>query len=122
VAQPQKQEFTLSGVVGSVPLIYGANVSKFRYQMTNWRWDNTRSFGDQVDRSNPLSTGSGKVKLTGEPFCWYSSNDLSTKIELPSCRQYKPGNFLAVGPLNWDEIINEDDDNENWADAGGPRG
>ena len=112
----------MSGVVGSVLLIYGATVCKSRDQMTNWRWDNTRSFGEPVDRSNPQSTGSGKIKLTGEPFCLSSSDDLSTKIELPSCRQYKPGNFLAIGPLNWDEIINEDDDNENLADAGGPRG
>jgi hypothetical protein len=26
VAAPQEQEFTFSGVVGSLPLIYGANV------------------------------------------------------------------------------------------------
>jgi hypothetical protein len=39
------------------------------------------------------------------------------KIEPPSCRQYNPGNFHAVRPLNWDEIINGDVDVENWADA-----
>jgi hypothetical protein len=44
------------------------------------------------------------------------------KIEPPSCRQYKPGDFLAVRPLNWDETIDEDDDDENWADPGGPSG
>ena len=35
-----------------------------------------------------------------------------------SCRQYKPGDFLAITPLNWDEIINEDDNDENWVDPG----
>jgi hypothetical protein len=64
----------------------------------------------------------GKVKHTGEHFCWYGSDDLRAKIELPSCRQYKPGDFLAVRPLNWDEIIDEDHDDEDWADPGGPSG
>jgi len=43
-------------------------------------------------------------------------------IEPPSCRQYKPGDFLTIRPLNWDEIINEDDDDENWVDPGAPSG
>jgi len=86
---------------------------KTRDQMNNWRWDNPRAFGDQVDRSNPQTTSSGKVKRTGERFSWYSSDDLRAKIEPPSCRQYKPGDFLAVRPLNWDEIIDEDDDDDN---------
>jgi hypothetical protein len=29
---------------------------------------------------------------------------------------------MAVRPLNWDEIINADNDDENWADPGGPSG
>ena len=33
-----------------------------------------------------------------------------------------PSDFLADSPLNWDEIIDEDDDNENWADPGGLSG
>jgi len=41
-------------------------------------------------------------------------------IEPPSCWQYKPGNFLAVRPVNWDEIIDDDDDDENWADPRTP--
>ena len=90
--------------------------------MYNLRWDNPRAFEDQVDRSNPQSTSSGKVKRTGERFSWYGSDDLCAKIEPPSCRQYKPGDFLAVRPLNWDEIIDEDDDDENWADPGAPSG
>jgi hypothetical protein len=92
---------------------------KTRDQMNNWRWDNPRVFGDQVDRSNPQTTSSGKVKRTGKDFSWYGSDDLRAKIEPPSCRQYKPGDFLAVKRLNWDEIIDEDDDDENWADPGG---
>jgi hypothetical protein len=68
-------------------------------QMNNWRWDNPRTFGDQVDHSNPQKPSSGKVKHTGERFSWYGSDDLCAKIEPPSCRQYKPAHFLAVRPL-----------------------
>jgi len=93
---------------------------KTRDQMNNCRWDNPRAFGDQVNRSNPQTASSGKVKCTGERFSWYGSDDLRAKIELPSCWKYKPGNFLAVGSLNWDEIISEDGNDENWADPGAP--
>jgi hypothetical protein len=93
---------------------------KARDQKKNWRWDNPRAFGNQVDRSNLQTTSSGKVKHPGECFSWYGSDDLRAKIELPSRRQYKPGDFLAVRPLNWDEIIDEDDDDDNWADPGAP--
>jgi hypothetical protein len=95
---------------------------KTRDQMNNWRCDNSRAFGDQVDRSNPQTTSSEKVKRAGEHFSRYCSDDLRAKIEPPSCRQYKPGDFQAVRPLNWDEIIDEDDDDENWADPGAPSG
>jgi hypothetical protein len=95
---------------------------KTRDQMNNWRWDNPRAFGDQVDCSNPQTTSSGKVRRTGEHFSWYGSDDLKATIEPPSCRQNKPGDFLAIRPLNWDEIIDEDDDDENWADPGAPSG
>ena len=91
-------------------------------QMNNWRWDNPCGFGDQVDRSNPQTTSWGKVKRTGECFSWYGSDDLSAKMEPPSCRQYKPGDFLAIRPLNWDEVIDEDDDDDNWVDPGAPSG
>jgi hypothetical protein len=95
---------------------------KTRDQMNNWRWGNPRAFGEQVNRFNPQTTSSGKVKRTGERFSWYGSDDLRAKIEPPTCRQYKPGDFLAVRPLNRDEIIDQDDDDENWADPGGPSG
>jgi hypothetical protein len=94
---------------------------KTRDQMNNWRWNNPRAFRDHVDRSNPQTTSSGKVKRTGEHFSWYASNDLRAKIELPSCRQYKPGNILAVRPLNWDEITDEEDGDNNSADPRAPR-
>jgi hypothetical protein len=51
-----------------------------------------------------------------------SSNDLRAKIEPASYRQYKPGDFLAVRPLRWDEIIDKDDDDNNWGDRGAPSG
>jgi hypothetical protein len=91
-------------------------------QMNNWRWDNPRAFGDKVNRSNPQTTSLGKVKRTGERFSWHGSDDLSAEIEPPSRRQNTPGDFLAVRPLNWDEIIDEDDDDGNWADPGAPSG
>jgi hypothetical protein len=50
----------------------------------------------------------------------YGSYDLREKIEPPCCHKYEPGDFPAVRPLNWDEIIDEDDDDENWADPGMP--
>jgi hypothetical protein len=82
-------------------------------QMNNWRWDNPWTFGDHVDLSNPQTTSSGKVNRTGEHFPWYGHDDLKVKIEPPSCRQYKPGDVLAVRPLNWDQTIDEIDDDEN---------
>jgi len=91
-------------------------------QMQNWRWDNPCGFGDQVDRSNPHTTSFGKLKRTGKPFSWYGSDDLRAKIEPPRCWQYKPGHFLAIKPLNWDETIDKDDHNGNWADPGGRSG
>jgi len=91
-------------------------------QMNNWRWDNPHAFGDQVDHSKPQATSSGKVKRTSEGFSWYGSDGLRAKIEPRSCWQYKPGDFLAVRPLNWVEIIDQNDDDENWADPGGPCG
>jgi len=88
--------------------------------MINWRWDKPRAFGDQVDRSNLPTTSSGKVQRTSEYFSWYGSDDLWARIESPSCWQYKPGNFLAVGPQHWDEIIDEDDDDVIWVDPRAP--
>jgi hypothetical protein len=93
---------------------------KTRNQMNHWRWDNPVTFGDQDDHSYPHTTSLGKVKLTGERFSWYGCDNPKAKIEQPSCWQYKPGEFLFIRPLNWDEIIDEDDDDENWADPGGP--
>ena len=89
--------------------------------MNDWGWDNPRAFEDQVDCSNPQKTILGKVKHTSERFSWYGSDNLSTMIELPCWRQYKPGDFRAVKPLNSDQIIDEDDD-ENRADPGAPSG
>jgi hypothetical protein len=90
--------------------------------MNNWSWDNPRAFVDDVDHSNPETTNLGKVKRTGEHFFWYSSDDLMAKTEPPSCRQYKPGDFLAFRLVNWDGIINEDDNDDTWADPGAPSG
>ena len=90
--------------------------------VNNWRWDNHRAFGDQVDRSNLQTSSLGKVKRTGERFSLDSSDGLRAKIEPPSCRQYKPGDIQAVRPLNWDEIIDRDDDDETWADPSVPSG
>jgi hypothetical protein len=72
--------------------------------MNNWRWDNPHAVGNEVDRSNPQKTSPWKVQRTCERFSWYSSDDLRSKIEPPSCRQYKPGEFLASRLMNWDEM------------------
>jgi hypothetical protein len=37
-----------------------------------------------------------------------------------SCRQYKATDVLAFRPLNWDETIEDDDDDENRTNPGGP--
>ena len=100
----------------------GQMFDKTRHQMNNWRWDYLSAFGDQVDRSNLQTTSSGKGKRAGQRFLWYCNDDLRARIEPPSSRQYKRGDFLAVKPLHWDEIIDEDDDDENWADPGTPSG
>jgi hypothetical protein len=91
-------------------------------QMNNWRWDNPGAIREQVNSSNPQTTNSGKDKRTTKRFSWYCSNDLRAMIEPPSCRQYKPGDFLAVRQRNWDEIIHKDDVDENWAHSGVPSG
>jgi hypothetical protein len=88
--------------------------------MNDWRRDNPRAFGQQVNCSHPEITSVWKVKRTVERFSWYGSDDLMAKIEPPSCREYKPGDFLAIRPLSWDEIIDKGDDDENLADSGGP--
>jgi hypothetical protein len=58
------------------------------------------------------------VKRSSKHTTWYGSDELMSKLELPCCRQYKPGDFLAIGWLNCDETIVKDDDDENWADRG----
>jgi len=85
--------------------------------MNNWRWNNTRAFRDH---SNSQTTSSGVIKGTGKRFSWYGSDDSRGKIEPPTCRQYKPGDFLVVRPLSSHGMINKDGDNENWADPGAP--
>jgi hypothetical protein len=75
-----------------------------------------------MNRTNPDTTSLGMVKRTGEHFSWYGSDNLMAKIEPPSSRQYKPGDFLAIRPDNWDELIHEDNDDGNWAHPGGPSG
>jgi len=98
----------------------GQMLDKTRDQMNNRRWDNPQAFRDQVDCSDPQTTSSGMVKWIGECTTWYGSDDLRAKIEPPSYQQYKPGDMLAVRPLNWEEIIDEDDDDETWVYPGAP--
>jgi len=98
----------------------GQMFDKTRDQMGNSKWDNPCAIRDQVNRCNQQTTNSVRVKRTDERFSSSGSDDLRAKIEPPSCRQYKPGHFMAVRPLNWDEIINEDIDDHNWANAGAP--
>ena len=71
-------------------------------QMSSWRWDNPCTLGDQVVRSIQQTTSSENVQCTDECFSWSGSDDLRAKIEPPCCWQYKPGDFMAVRPLNRD--------------------
>jgi len=64
----------------------GRMFDKTRDQMNNWRWDNPCACWDRVDRSNPQTTNSGKVKPSGGHFSWYGSDHPRAKIEPPSCR------------------------------------
>jgi hypothetical protein len=91
---------------------------KTHHHMNNWKCDNPHALGDQVYHSDPQKTRLGIVKRTGECFSSYGRDDLRAKIEPPSCRQYKPGDVLAVRPLDCDKIIDQNDDDENWADPG----
>ena len=100
----------------------GQMFDQSRDQMHNWRLGNPRTLRDYVDRSNRQTTSWGKVKHTGERFSSYGWDDLRAMIEPPSCRQYKPGDCLASRPLNWDEIFDKHDDDENWVDPGAPSG
>jgi hypothetical protein len=102
------------------PTYMGQMFRKTQDTMINRRWDNPHAFGDEVDCSNLVTIRSGKVKCTSKHFSWYGSKDLRGKIERPSCQQYKAGDYLAIRPLNWDEIFGEDDDDENMADAAAP--
>jgi hypothetical protein len=86
--------------------------------MNNRRWDNRSAFGDQADRPKLQTSSSKEVKCTGERFSWYSCDDIRAKIEPPRCQQYTPGAFLSGIPLNSDEILAHDVDDENWVDHG----
>jgi hypothetical protein len=88
----------------------GRKFFKTHHRMKYWRWGNPHAFEHQVNRSNQKTSSSGMVKPTGEHFSGYSSDDLRHMIELPTCWQYKPGDILAIRSLNWDEIINDNDD------------
>ena len=88
--------------------------------MNNYKWDCPHAFGNQVNFSNPQTTSLGNVKRTGEWFSWYCSDDFRAKIQPPSSRQYKPGDFLAVRQLNRDVIIDKDVDDETSVDPGTP--
>jgi hypothetical protein len=95
---------------------------KTRNQINNGRWDNPHAFEDQVASSNLQPIRSENPIATGEHFSLYGSDHLRANIEPPSWQQFYPGDFLGVGPLNWDEIIDDDDDEVSWPDAGTPSG
>jgi len=91
-------------------------------QMIHWKWDNPHPIREQVDRSKPQTRSSRKFQRTSEGFSGYGSHDLRVKIEQPCWRQYKPRNFIAVILRYWGEMMDEDDDDMNWTDAGAPSG
>jgi len=98
----------------------GRMLDKTLERMINWQWDNPRALRYGVEQFNPETPSSGKVKHYHEDFSWYGSDVLRATIEPPSCSHYKPTECVAIRPLNGDGMINEDDDDENWVDPGGP--
>jgi len=48
----------------------GQMLDKTHDQITNWRWDNPRAYGDHVDCCNPWTTSLRKVKCTSKQICW----------------------------------------------------
>jgi len=84
-------------------------------KMINRRWDNPCAFGDQVDRSKLQITNKEKLILTSAIFSWHGSDDLQAMIEPQWSLQYRPVDVLAARPLNRYQIIDGDDDNENFA-------
>jgi hypothetical protein len=95
---------------------------KTSYPMNDWSLDNPSACRVQIDCSNLQITSSGKCILKGNRFAWYGSDDLKANVESPSNWKYKAGDFRAVRPLNWDEIIDDDDDDNNRMDLRAPRG
>jgi len=98
----------------------GQMYNETRNQMNNWMWDNPHAFRDQINRSSLQTASLGMDKRTGKHFYWYGSNDLGGKMESKSGQRYKPGDLLPVRSLNWDELIDKVDDNENWVDPRAP--
>jgi hypothetical protein len=95
---------------------------KTPYQMNNWSWDNPSAFGVQFDPSNLQITHLGKIQATAKRVSWYSSDDRRAKIEPPSFRQYISGDILGVRPLNQNEKMDNDNNDENWTDPRVPSG
>lgn len=73
-------------------------------------------FGDHVDSSKTQILRSPKVQPMSQHVSRDGSDNLSAMIELGTCQQYKPGEFLAVGSQKWNEVLDKDNDHVNWAD------
>jgi len=91
-------------------------------RMNNSRLDNHCAFADQVDHIEVQTTCWGKVELTSEHDLWKGSDDLEANSALRSLHQSNPENFHQVRPVNWDELLIKDGDDENWGDTGAPSG
>jgi hypothetical protein len=78
-------------------------------QMNNWGWDNPGAFMDEVASFYPPKTISGKAKPHGDSFYLSGCDYPRAKSEESCCQQYKPSDVLAIKPLNWDEIIDDND-------------
>jgi hypothetical protein len=98
----------------------GQMFDKTQDQMNNWRWDNPPAFGDEVNCSNLQTPSSEKDKHSRGHFSWDDSDDTWATFEQQSYWKFKPVDFLLVEPLNLDDIIDKDDDDEKWADSGVP--
>jgi len=81
-------------------------------------WDNPCAVSDLVDCSTPENTSFRYIQWSGKCVSCYGTNYLQPMIESPRCRQHKQDEYVAIRPLNRNEIIDVDDEIVEGADPG----
>jgi hypothetical protein len=91
---------------------------KTHIEMNHWKWENARTFGDQLNYSIVRATSLRMVLRTGQHYSLYRCYDISAMLELARYREQNLADFLAVGLLQWNEIIESDNVDYNCVDSG----